>query len=78
MNSLMFNAKHDNVMIDSRIMLKFVIVYYILLYISFYFFHQSADVVEGSGQWQQLFVGRLRGAGIYLTNTWSQHQARRL
>jgi hypothetical protein len=41
----LFKAKHDNVMIDSRIMLKFVIVYYILLYISFYFFHQSADVV---------------------------------
>lgn len=39
----LFKAKHDNMMIDSRIMPKFVILYYILSYISFYFFHQSTD-----------------------------------
>jgi hypothetical protein len=36
--------KHENVMIDSRIMKMIMILYYILLYISFYPLPQSTDV----------------------------------
>jgi hypothetical protein len=40
----LYKVKHDHVMIDGIIMLMGVIMYYIMLYMSFYFLHRFTDV----------------------------------
>ncbi|KAG1784273.1 hypothetical protein EV702DRAFT_1191271 [Suillus placidus] len=41
--SFLYKAKHNNVIVDSRIMLVLVIVYYVLLFIAIYFPHEFTD-----------------------------------
>jgi glycopeptide antibiotics resistance protein len=44
--SFLYKAKHNNVIVDSRIMLVLVnIVYYVLLFIAIYFPHEFTDQV---------------------------------
>jgi hypothetical protein len=45
--SFLYKAKHNNVIVDSRIMLVLVIVYYVLLFIAIYFPHEFTDVEYG-------------------------------